>query len=195
MTGRLRHGQDSPPEPPSPCGAAPREARPRLAWNAASGCASDGGCRRFLQASPVIVPARMLVSRAKAHSASVRCRYQPVQLRTASWSRPTSPVASSTPLSMVQRLPAPPTTAGRVVTCGAKTTSAVMSVGALTRRRTSHQRHPPGANGAVRDRQCPSDQRGPCAPSPALRRIQPSSGTVARRRLPCRCGHPSPPYA
>jgi hypothetical protein len=77
------------------------------------------------------------------------------------------------------------------VTGGAQTTEAVRSVGARRRRRTSHQRHPPGAHAGVRGRQRQSYERGPFAPSPALRRVQPASGTVARRRLPCRGGHPS----
>ena len=72
-----------------------------------------GGRRLFLNTSTAIVPARMTVSRANAPMARVRCRYQAVQLRTSSCSRPTSSLASSQPLSTVQRLPATRTTASR----------------------------------------------------------------------------------
>ena len=62
------------------------------------------------------------------------------QLRTSSWSRPTSPVAASQLLSMVHRVPATRPTAAKVVSWGAKTPDAVSSVGVLIRRRTSSQR-------------------------------------------------------
>jgi hypothetical protein len=42
--------------------------------NAASGLVSWEGRRLFLNISTAIVPARMMVSRAKAHIARVRCR-------------------------------------------------------------------------------------------------------------------------
>ena len=72
------------PQPPPQRGDAPGEARPRLALNAVSGLASWEGRRRVLNLSTAIGPARMMVSRAKAHSARVRCRDPPVQVRTAS---------------------------------------------------------------------------------------------------------------
>lgn len=84
VADRLGYGQhESPPQPP-PLGHAPWEARPRLALNAASGLACGGDCRLFWHMSTAIVPARIMVSRANAPMASVRCRYQAVQLRTSS---------------------------------------------------------------------------------------------------------------
>lgn len=79
-----------------------------------------GGRRLFLNASTAITPARMTASRANASVARVIGRYQAVQLHTSSGSRPTSSVASSKPLSPVQRLPTTRTTACRGVACGAK---------------------------------------------------------------------------
>src|SRR6266850_1189535 len=119
VAGRGGHGpHESPPQPP-PFGHAQREARPRLALNAASGCATWGGGRLLLHASTAIVPARMTVSRANAHIASVLGRYQAVPLGTSSCSRLTSPLASSQLLSTVQRRPATRTTSCRGVACGA----------------------------------------------------------------------------
>jgi hypothetical protein len=54
------------------------------------------------------------------HRARVICRYHPVQLRTSYCSSPTSLVAASTPLSMVQRVPATRTTSANVVSGRAK---------------------------------------------------------------------------
>src|ERR671913_266169 len=51
--------------------------------------------------------------------AKVTWRCQPVQERTSYWSRPTSPLASSKQLSMVQRLPGTCTRWASVVVSGA----------------------------------------------------------------------------
>src|SRR5262245_16159328 len=115
VLGGLLHGQDQPPQEPSNLRHAQREARQRLALNAVRGLTSGGGGRLFFSCSTAMAPARKMVNRANAHIASVICRYQPVQLRTSSWSRPTSPLASSKPLSTVQRLPATRTTSSSVV--------------------------------------------------------------------------------
>jgi hypothetical protein len=82
VVGGLLHGQDQPPQEPPNLGHAQREARPRLALNAVSGLTSGGGGRLFFNCSSAMAPARKMVSRARAHIASVICRYHPVQLRT-----------------------------------------------------------------------------------------------------------------
>jgi hypothetical protein len=135
-------------------------------------------------------PARKTTTRASAHSARVIGRYPPVPLRTAESSRPTSPWAASTRLSLLHRVPATCTTSAKVVSCGAKTRSAVSSVGRRRRRRTSRHRRQPGSGGAARGSQRHSYQRGPVVPAPALRRVQPSGGSAATRVCTCR-GRPS----
>ena len=82
--GGLLHSQDQPPQEPTNLGDAQREESPRLALNAANELASRAGGRLFFNCSTAMAPARKMVSRARAHIASVICRHHPVQLRTSS---------------------------------------------------------------------------------------------------------------
>jgi hypothetical protein len=74
--------QDQGPEQVPNLRDAQREVSPRLALNAARLWRSWADGRFFFNSSTAIAPARSPVSRARAHMASVRCRYHPVQLRT-----------------------------------------------------------------------------------------------------------------
>lgn len=68
-------------------------------------------------------------------------------------------------------------------------------MGVLRLRRTSHQWCPPGACGAARGGQRQSYQRDPVVPSPALRRVHPSAGRLARIAFTWRGCEPSPTEA
>jgi hypothetical protein len=64
--------------------------------------------------------ARVTVRNTWASNAKVRCRYQPGQRRTSSWSKPTSPSAVYKRSSIAQRIPATRTSPTREVPAGAK---------------------------------------------------------------------------
>jgi hypothetical protein len=116
--------------------------------------------------------ARVTVKKACATNAQVMCRYQPVHVRTSSWSSPTSPFAVSRLSSTAQRVPATSTLFVSGVSCGAYTKDYAISLGSLMLRRASHHcSHPARRAGAIRP-QAPSYSRGPVAPAPALRRCQ-----------------------
>jgi hypothetical protein len=169
--------------------------RPRPAVKAARRLPLWEGGERCLNASTAIAPARRTVRRASAPRASVIGRDQPVQRRTASCSKPTSPLAASTPRSRGQRVPATRPPSSRGGRCGAKTREAVRAAGALLRRRPRSPRRQAGARGSARGHPGPSYHRGACVPSPARRRVQSSTGRAARHALPWRGRPPRPPYA
>jgi hypothetical protein len=185
LGGRLDRQDHAPQEAPY-LRHTPRGGRPRVARNAARRCCSAPGGRLLFHASPAIIPARTTANWAKAHLARVMWRDHPVPLRPASCSRPTSPVATSQRGAMTARVPATRTTSASVVSWGAKTTSPRRALGSLTRRRPSSQRRQLGSRGSARGRHRQSSQRGPVAPSPALRRVPPSSGRVAKLVCTCR---------
>jgi len=148
--------------------------------------APRGALRHFFHGGGAgTCPARSTVNSAEAHMAKGRCRYPPVQCRTAYGSSPTSPVASSQHRAMVHRRPPTCTTVARVVGSGAHPTDAGRSVGALRLRRTTSHRRPWGGPGAVNGRHRPASPRGPLVPSPVCHRPQPASSPIARRVLPC----------
>src|ERR687884_436915 len=80
----LLERQDQAPQEPPNLLDTQREVSPRVVLHAARRLRSWRDGRRFLTASTAMAPARTTTNRAKAHMASVRCRDQPVQLRTAS---------------------------------------------------------------------------------------------------------------
>ena len=102
-------------------------------------------------------------------------RDHPGQLRPAYCSRPPAPCASAKPRATVQRLPATCPTGAKAAACGATTTSAGSSVGALRRRRTKSPRRQGGCHGVARGSPRQAYQRGPWVPSPALNRPPPLS--------------------
>jgi hypothetical protein len=118
----LLHGQDQPPQQPANLRDAQRDPRPRPALNAASGLASGGAAAFFTCLHRHRSRAQDSQECVAPHLARVRWRYQPVHLRTSSSSRPTSPLAASKLLSLVQRAPATRTTSSTVVAWGARTT-------------------------------------------------------------------------
>jgi hypothetical protein len=123
---------------------------------------------------------RRTVPSAYAPSANGRCRYPPVQLRTAYCSRPPAPVASSKHWATVQRLPATGTTVARTGPCGANPTYAGSSVGARRLRRPTSPRRQWSCRGAAQGSHVQSYQRGPLAPSPARNRPPPLPPTRSR---------------
>jgi hypothetical protein len=78
----LLERQDQAPQEPPNLLDSQREVSPRVALNAARLLLPWRDGRLFLNASTAMAPARKTTNRAKAHMASVICRYQPVQLRT-----------------------------------------------------------------------------------------------------------------
>jgi hypothetical protein len=120
----------------------------------------------------------MTVRSACANRASVVCRYPPVQRRTSSWSKPTSPLAVSTLSSIAQRVPATRTISATQVSTGPQTTESANSVGGLRLRRTRSQRPQPGPTGPTRGCRAPASSRGPLAPCPALKRCQGLGGSA-----------------
>jgi hypothetical protein len=67
----VRHGEHQTPQQPANLRDTQGNPRPRLALNAARLLSAWGRGRLFFNASTAIVPARMTVSRANAHIASV----------------------------------------------------------------------------------------------------------------------------
>jgi hypothetical protein len=68
-------------------------------------------------------------------------------------------------------------------------------LGVLTLRRTSNQRRQAGCTASARGSHRQSYQRGPFAPSPALSRVQPSTGKPANSVVTRRCRQPSQTYS
>src|SRR5689334_10408664 len=87
--------------------------RARLPLGRSPFCASASGSTPW---------ARTTARKAWARQARVTWRYQPVQLRTSYWARPTSCLAASKQISTVQRVPATRASAARGVPAGAKQT-------------------------------------------------------------------------
>lgn len=128
-----------------------------------------------------------MANAAKPSSARVTCRDQPCQLRTSYRSRPTCPLASLKTSSIVHRDPATRTISVSGVSLGAKTreyaTSSVRTGCRRSRALCSQPSYRTGRSGT----EVQSYRRGPCAPSPQLKRCQASAGTAVATSVMASC--------